>query len=99
MKFGDVKIRQMFLYQISEHPMIKIGDSFAVYKDVKGEWQTISLGSRYEVELVSKCANCKHYDGKLGKDDCVLNIVTDGYEYYLERDPKTFSCSEGDFKL
>lgn len=106
MKFSEVKIGARFIDKkfAKPKPIVKT-PLFLVTELIDGEiddikTNAVSVDGVYffykdesEVELISKCYNCKHFDSHIKFCNMLGMGIELGDDESLDQDPETFSCS------
>lgn len=98
MLFRNVKVAQIFKY--CDNLWMKFHTTTAINLTVDAEGKAIGWPVEFdldtEVELITKCKNCKHWDaGYCEKNDLVL--LDDDMSELLH--PETFVCGEFENKI
>lgn len=106
MKFSEVPTGSKFKYE--QFAFIKVDGKVPIteYNSVNVITGRFGIINSYsEVELITKCENCRFFDKNFNKDTPLdilgkgnfchkIGITVDASEYYcLNQDPETFSCS------
>lgn len=98
MKFKDIPIAPYNRY--NKNKIIKLSDDYAYIEYDSECWDIKKINPDLEVELVSKCENCKKYQesctGRMTMiSETSQTILNEKYfaTYVDEKDPQTFSCS------